>query len=232
MRQEPHGDPGAGGVGVGEPDSQPLLARESKLPRALSARYGKFRFLVFFVKVGRPFHAFPRSRRQRTSSLPSVFWACREGLPPTKKKRGDGLERRPPVGTAPRSGANGVRLSCAASAAGEGTPASPPGGSLQTGTAAQSAARRAMPDGAEQPDRGIALTIPRRIALWSAFPATGDASHSPRTARSRWWGVPSASSTRSSSTPSNPSPTSHSCTSGLAACTGATSLASRWKRVW
>ena len=48
VRQEPHGDPGAGGVGVGEPDSQPLLARESKLPRALSARFGKFRFLVFF----------------------------------------------------------------------------------------------------------------------------------------------------------------------------------------
>ena len=70
----------------------------------------------------------------------------------------------------------------------------------------------------------------RRVLV--RLPDDPGAAQEPRTARSRWWGVPSASSTRSSSTPSNPSPTSHSCTSGLAACTGATSLASRWKRVW
>ena len=123
-----------------------------------------------FFERGAPLSHIPPVTQAANKFAAISFWACREGLPPTKKKRGDGLERRPPVGTAPRSGANGVRLSCAASAAGEGTPASPPGGSLQTGTAAQSAARRAMPDGAEQPDRGIALTIPRHIALWSAFP--------------------------------------------------------------
>ena len=40
VRREPHGDPGAGGAGVGEPDSQPLLARESKLPCAPLAARG------------------------------------------------------------------------------------------------------------------------------------------------------------------------------------------------
>ena len=54
----------------------------------------------------------------------------------------------------------------------------------------------------------------------------------PSTARSRWCGVPSPSSTRSSSTPVKPRAASHSCTSRLPAWIGAVSPASRWNRVW
>ena len=54
----------------------------------------------------------------------------------------------------------------------------------------------------------------------------------PSTAQSRWCGVPSASSTRSSSTPVKPRAASHSCTCGLPAWIGAVSPASRWNRVW
>ena len=42
VRREPRGDPEAGGVGVGGPDSQPFVARAS-------ARFGEFRFVVTFL---------------------------------------------------------------------------------------------------------------------------------------------------------------------------------------
>ena len=43
VRREPHGDPGARTEGAGESGFLPSVARESKLPRAPSARFGEFR---------------------------------------------------------------------------------------------------------------------------------------------------------------------------------------------
>ena len=68
VRREPHGDPGAGGDGVGEPDSQPLLARESKLPCPPPAGCGKFRLVVADCERGAcpPFTLSPRTRWRQT----------------------------------------------------------------------------------------------------------------------------------------------------------------------
>ena len=77
VRREPHGDPGAGGDGVGEPDSQSLLARESELPRARSALRQVPIPGSLFVKGGRapPFTLSPRSGGQRTRGSLPLFLA-------------------------------------------------------------------------------------------------------------------------------------------------------------
>ena len=68
------------------------------------------------VAPGGPRNRVPPTARKRGDGLerrPPVGTAARSaanGVPPTATKRGDGLERRPPVGTAPRSGANRVSL--------------------------------------------------------------------------------------------------------------------------
>ena len=68
VRREPHGDPGAGVVGVGEPDSQPLLARESQLPCPPPAGCGKFRLVVTDCERGAcpPFTLSPRTCGRQT----------------------------------------------------------------------------------------------------------------------------------------------------------------------
>ena len=50
VRREPHGEPGAGEVGTGEPDSQALLARQIETPSRAGARFGEFRFVVTFLR--------------------------------------------------------------------------------------------------------------------------------------------------------------------------------------
>ena len=100
VRREPHGDPGAGAAGVGEPDCQPLLARESKLPRALPRASASSDSWSPFCErgAGAPLSHFPPGHVG--SEQVRCHYFCSFRATPSEKKRGDGLERRPPVGIA------------------------------------------------------------------------------------------------------------------------------------
>ena len=114
MRREPHGDPGAGGAEVGGPDSQPRLARESKLPCPPPAGCG-FRLVVVDCERGAspPFTLSPRSGGQRTEFAAISFRSFSAASPPAFTTHTSGNADLRPVlpvgaGTAARSAAKGV----------------------------------------------------------------------------------------------------------------------------